>query len=94
MCLVFDSNELLHAQQYPAVIQPGASSDNVGLSAANRMQGAQTPRRGASDAVKPPKKPLTPYMIFSKRVSAHFTLHGCIGFICVKALVTELYMIL
>jgi len=70
----FDSNELLHAQHYPAVPLPAAASENAGLSAAHRPQGPQTPRRGAADGMKPPKKPLTPYMIFSKRVSAHFNL--------------------
>ena len=64
-----DSNELLHAQHYPAVPLPAASSENAALSAAHRPQGPQTPRRVAPDGAKPPKKPLTPYMIFSKRVS-------------------------
>jgi len=71
-----DSNELLHAQHYPSVLQPGGSGggDAAGLSVAHRPHGSQTPRRVAPDGMKPPKKPLTPYMIFSKRVSS---LHKC-----------------
>jgi len=62
---------MLHAQHYPGIPVPTASSENAALSAAHRQQGSQTPRRGAADGTKPPKKPLTPYMIFSKRVSSH-----------------------
>jgi len=74
---------LLHAQHYPAVPLPGASTENAGLVAAHRPQASQTPRRGAADGTKPPKKPLTPYMIFSKRVSVHLNmlLHICILFL-------------
>jgi len=68
-CVSLDSNELLHAQHYPAVPLPGAGGDSA---AAHRPQTSQTQRRVAADGMKPPKKPLTPYMIFSKRVSAQF----------------------
>jgi len=66
--LLLDSNELMHAQHYPAVSLAGASAEAARLSTAHQQQAPQTPRRGAADGTKPPKKPLTPYMIFSKRV--------------------------
>ena len=63
------SNELMHAQHYPTASLAGASTEAARLSTAHQQQqGPQTPRRGAADGTKPPKKPLTPYMIFSKRV--------------------------
>ena len=90
MLLVFllVNSELMHAQHYPAVSLAAASSDAARLSTAHQQQGAQTPRRGAADGTKPPKKPLTPYMIFSKRVTAaYFYLH--LG----SALVTSLFLL-
>jgi len=73
---LLNSNEMMHPQHYPAVSLAGAGSEATRLSTAHQQQGSQTPRRGAADGTKPPKKPLTPYMIFSKRVSrANFYLH-------------------
>jgi len=73
---IMDSSELMHAHHYPAASLAGASGEAARLSAAHQQQGMQTSRRGANDGTKPPKKPLTPYMIFSKRVSyAYLYLH-------------------
>jgi len=92
-CYVFclDSNELLHAQHYPAVPLPAVGTENAGLTAAHRPQGPQTPRRGTADGAKPPKKPLTPYMIFSKRVSTHVYL-VLLCLIRIKALITDIFL--